>query len=58
MSDTIIKYGRYMRGGQTSAIVVSADGIAPCVLENHGKVTAIVVEEKEDERDNNIRSVK
>ena len=46
-----------MRGGQTSALVVSADGIAPCVLENHGKVTAIVVKEKEDERDNNIRSV-
>ena len=31
-----------MRGGQTSALVVSQDGIAPCVLENHGKVTAII----------------
>lgn len=47
MSDKIIKYGRYMRGGQHSAAVVSTEGIAPAVMENHGIVTAIVVEEKE-----------
>lgn len=37
----VIKEGNYMPSGHNSASVVSKDGIAPTVMENHGTVTAI-----------------
>ena len=37
----VVKVGNYMPSGHNSASVVSRDGIAPNVMENHGTVTAI-----------------
>ena len=37
----VVKVGNYMPSGHNSASVVSRDGIAPTVMENHGTVTAI-----------------
>lgn len=40
-NNKVIKEGNYMPSGHNSASVVSKDGIAPTVMENHGTVTVI-----------------
>ena len=40
--DLPIKVGNYSPSGHNAASVVDSSGIAPCVMENHGTVTAVV----------------
>lgn len=41
----IYLFGRYMNGSYLdSGRVVSPNGISPCVKENHGAVTAVLVQ--------------
>lgn len=38
----VIKKGNYMPSGHNASAIVSKEGIAPTVMENHGTVTAVV----------------
>lgn len=51
----IIILGNYMKSNYDSSRVVSSKGIAPCVKENHGTVTAVLIEDDKDEVDRNIK---
>ena len=44
-SDKIITVGNYSPSNHNAARIVSQNGIAPTVMENHGTVTAVVVDE-------------
>ena len=44
MKNSVIRVGNYSPSGHNSHSVVSPQGIAPTVMENHGQVTAIVEE--------------
>lgn len=41
----IIKEGNYMPSGHNAGSIISKEGIAPTVMENHGTVTAIIEKE-------------
>lgn len=41
----IVKVGNYSPSGHNASSVVSPDGIAPTVMENHGTVTAAIVDD-------------
>lgn len=45
MNNEIIVLGNYMNSNYDASRIVDRGGIAPCVKENHGTVTAVVVEE-------------
>jgi len=51
MSNEIIILGNYMKSNHDASRIVDVRGVAPCVKENHGTVTAVVVEEN-DKNDN------
>lgn len=54
--ERVILYGHYTGGENTQGgKVVSVNGIAPCVTENHGMVTAIL--EEKDEQVSSVRNV-
>lgn len=42
----IIKAGNYHKSGHNASSVVSPEGIAPTVMENHGTVTAVIEKKK------------
>lgn len=42
-SNEMIIIGNYMNSNYDSSRIVSTEGIAPCVKENHGTVTAVLV---------------
>jgi DNA (cytosine-5)-methyltransferase 1 len=42
---TVLKVGNYSPSGHNASSVVSPDGIAPTVMENHGTVTAVIVDD-------------
>lgn len=42
----IVVLGHYAPGGYNATAIVSVGGVAPCVRENHGRVTAIVCKQK------------
>lgn len=44
----IIKLGYYMPSEHNASSVIHTGGVAPTVMENHGTVTAILVEEDVD----------
>lgn len=46
----IIKLGYYHPSHHNASVVISIDGIAPTVMENHGTITAILepIENNED----------
>lgn len=43
----IMKVGNYSPSGHNASTVVNPNGVAPTVMENHGTVTAVVVDETE-----------
>lgn len=43
----IMKIGNYSPSGHNASTVVNPNGVAPTVMENHGTVTAVVVDETE-----------
>lgn len=48
VTDDIKVVGNYMPSGHNAGRVVDPQGIAPTVMENHGTVTAIIEEDKEN----------
>lgn len=42
MENKVITIGNYMNSNHDASRIVDGGGIAPCVKENHGTVTAIV----------------
>lgn len=42
ITNDIVILGNYMPSNYDASRVVSVDGVAPCVKENHGTVTAIL----------------
>ena len=42
MEPKVIVLGNYMKSNHDASRIVSGGGIAPCVKENHGTVTAII----------------
>ena len=49
----VVKVGNYSPSGHNASSIVSGDGIAPTVMENHGTVTAVV--EEKPKLINNLR---
>ena len=51
----VIVIGNYMNSNHDASRIVSGGGIAPCVKENHGTVTAVLVKVTNNERTNSFR---
>ena len=45
-SNKIIILGNYMNSNHDASRIVDIGGVAPCVKENHGTVTAVLIYEK------------
>jgi hypothetical protein len=48
MSNEIIILGNYMKSNHDASRVVDVRGVAPCVKENHGTVTAVLIGENNE----------
>ena len=53
-TELIVKVGNYMESGHNASSIVSPNGVAPTVMENHGTVTAIL---EQDEVDGFIKNI-
>lgn len=42
----IIILGNYMNSNHDASRIVSVEGVAPCVKENHGTITAVLICDK------------
>ena len=51
-TNKIIVIGNYHKSNHDASRIVSGRGIAPTVKENHGTVTAVLVEVKNEQTDN------
>ena len=49
----IIILGNYMFSNHDASRIVSVGGVAPCVKENHGTVTAVLICDKSKYEQNN-----
>lgn len=49
----IIILGNYMFSNHDASRIVSVGGVAPCVKENHGTVTAVLICDKTEYKQNN-----
>lgn len=53
----IIILGNYMFSNHDASRIVSVGGVAPCVKENHGTVTAVLIYEQRNTQSNQIRKL-
>ena len=57
MEKKVITIGNYMKSNHDASRIVDIGGLAPCVKENHGTVTAIVVGKSNgSSKETNIKS--
>lgn len=55
-TNKIIVIGNYHKSNHDASRIVDISGIAPTVKENHGTVTAVLVEVKDEQVDNDRTS--